>query len=201
MGQGRVTLIDFFRMVSAMMKKDGLKEYIAGNADTYLYGGPKNTKSITVRMSFGDYGYGFDLAPTQDGFFLINNEQCHYDTTGRSSTHILGSGNFNPQLIAGVPFSDPTEPKGLSAHAYDAICSWRIYHFHDTSAESGMRRYQERNHCETLYVDAANIAPYLLKLKNLNLVSYHEIRDAVRLVIPFFDDFILEPNSNDQRKA
>ncbi len=200
-GAGKSNLVDFFRLVSAMMKTDGLKEFVAGNADTYLYGGPKHTKSITVRMSFGEYGYGFDLAPTQDGFFLVNNEQCHYGNIDQSSAETIGSGNFNPQLITEVPFNEQSDSEMiyyLMAHAYNAICSWRIYHFHDTSVESGMRRYQERNHSETLHVDAANIAPYLFKLKQSNPVSYHEIRDAVRLVIPFFDDFILEPNSNDQ---
>ncbi|MBF0204963.1 MAG: AAA family ATPase, partial [Desulfamplus sp.] len=72
-GAGKSNFIEFFRMISAMMKLDGLKEFIAGNADTYLFGGPKLTKSISIKMVFGENGYDFELAPTEDGFFLINN--------------------------------------------------------------------------------------------------------------------------------
>ena len=32
-GAGKSNFIEFFRMISAMMKQDGLKEYVAGNSD------------------------------------------------------------------------------------------------------------------------------------------------------------------------
>ncbi len=191
-GAGKSNFVEFFRMISAMMKRDGLKEYVAGNADTFLFGGPKQTKAIAVKMSFGQNGYDFELAPTQDGFFLINNEQRHYFPA--NSTRNLGSGNFNPGLLADRNSSGLTSKHGASWHTYNAICSWKIYHFHDTSVESGMRRYHDQGHAETLFTDAANIAPYLYGLKTNHPDAYGDIVNAVRLVIPFFDDFILEPN-------
>lgn len=191
-GAGKSNFVEFFRMISAMMKRDGLKEYVAGNADTFLLGGPKQTAAIVVKMAFGQNGYDFDLAPTQDGFFLINNEQRHYFPA--NSTRNLGSGNFNPCLLADKDRSGLTSEHGESWYTFNAICSWKIYHFHDTSVESGMRRYHDQGHAETLFTDAANIAPYLYGLKTNHPDAYGEIVNAVRLVIPFFDDFILEPN-------
>jgi len=195
-GAGKSNFIEFFRMISAMMRIDGLKKFVAGNADTYLFGGPKETKSIFVEMYFGQNGYDFELAPTEDGFFLINNEQRHYFPRG--TTRSLGSGNFNPQLLVDKDSSGYSGPHGASWYAYNAICSWKIYHFHDTSVESGMRRYHDQGHNEALFMDASNIAPYLLMLKTDHPDRYIEIVDAVRLVIPFFDDFILKPNNNEQ---
>ncbi|WP_420267094.1 AAA family ATPase [Candidatus Magnetominusculus dajiuhuensis] len=190
-GAGKSNFVEFFRMISAMMKSDGLKEYVAGNADSYLFGGTKLTKSITVRMVFGLNGYDFELAPTQDGFFLINNEQRHYFPY--NATRNLGSGNFNPGLL-----TDKKNIETASWYTYNAICSWKIYHFHDTSNESGMRRYHDQGHAGALFMDASNIAPYLFRLKVSAPGVYSEIVETVRLVIPFFDDFILEPNIHEK---
>lgn len=194
-GAGKSNFVEFFRMISSMMKPDGLKEYVAGNADAYLYGGPKQTKSIIIKMAFGQNGYDFELAPTQDGFFLINNEQRHYFPN--DATKNLGSGNFNPSLLLDKNASGVRSEHGASWYTYNAICSWKIYHFHDTSIESGMRRYHDQGHSNVLFTDASNIAPYLLGLKTNTPDVYKEIIDVVRLVIPFFEDFILEPNINE----
>lgn len=195
-GAGKSNFIVFFRMISAMMREDGLKEFVAGDADTYLFGGPKKTKNISVKMSFGQNGYDFELAPTEDGFFLINNEQRHYSPRG--TTRNLGSGNFNPGLLQDKNSHGLNGAHGASWYTYNAICSWKIYHFHDTSLEAGMRRYQDQGHNEVLFTDASNIAPYLLMLKDEHSDAYNEIIDAVRLVTPFFDDFVLKPQKNEK---
>jgi len=194
-GSGKSNFIAFFRMIAAMMKPDGLKEYVAGNADAYLFGGPKRTKAIGVRMAFGQNGYEFELAPTEDGFFLINNEQRHHFPT--KTTKNLGSGNFNPEILKDKDRQGLNSEHGASWYTHQAICSWQIYHFHDTGHDAGMRRYQDQGHKETLYTDASNIAPFLLGLKQTHPLVYTEIIHAVQLVIPFFNDFILEPTHHE----
>jgi predicted ATPase len=196
-GAGKSNFVDFFRMIAAMMKQDGLKEFVAGGADLYLFGGPKETKKIVVKMIFGPNGYDFELAPTDDGFFLINNEQRHYFPV--ESTRNLGSGNFNPALLYDRDDSPVlgTGEHGASWYTYNAITSWKIYHFHDTTRESGMRRYHDIGHNETLFTDASNIAPFLLRLREENKQDYQKIIETIRLVLPFFDDFILKPNAHE----
>lgn len=83
-GAGKSNFVEFFRMLLAMMKQDGLRQFVAGNADAYLFGGPKTTATIKVGMRFGDNGYDFELSPTEDGFFLINNELRHYFPKNRT---------------------------------------------------------------------------------------------------------------------
>jgi len=198
-GAGKSNFIDFFRMISAMMKSDGLKEFIAGNADVYLFGGPKNTKKITVKMAFGQNGYDFELAPTEDGFLLINNEKRHFFVSKeKKSTLNLGSGNFNPQLLHDKNRANiGGTGHGASWYTYESICSWQIYHFHDTTKEAGMRRYHDVGHNEVLFADGANIAPFLFFLREGKKTIYEEIIAAVRLVNPFFADFILEPDKQE----
>jgi predicted ATPase len=69
-----------------------------------------------------------------------------------------------------------------------------VYHFHDTGERAPMRRSEIVEDHHKLRGDAANIAPLLLHLKNDEYFAgyYKKIVDAVRLVIPFFDDFRLD---------
>ena len=194
-GAGKSNFIEFFRLISAMMKTDGLKQFIAGNADTYLFAGAKETKSINIEMSFDQNGYDFELAPTEEGFFLINHEKRCYFPTG--SNWFLGSGNFSPKLLVDRHSSGVTGGRSISAYIYDAICSWKIYHFHDTTEQAGMRRFHDMGHNHVLLRDAANIAPFLFHLKDNHPIEYQAIRETISLVIPFFDDFILSPNKDE----
>ena len=52
-GTGKSNFIELFRIISAMMKTGGLKEYVEGTADAYFYGGPKQTPVIEVKLEFG----------------------------------------------------------------------------------------------------------------------------------------------------
>ncbi len=186
-GAGKSNLISFFRMLSAMMKTDGLKQFIAGNANSYLFNGPKITKEINIRMVLGQNGYDFDLAPTVDGFFLINNEQRHHFPN--NATRNFGSGQFNPGLLAEKDNSGIRTEREASWYTYNSIKSWQIYHFHDTSSTAGMRQYEIIQDSKVLRTDASNIAPFLHRLKIEAPNEYQEILDAVRIVLPFFDEF------------
>jgi predicted ATPase len=79
------------------------------------------------------------------------------------------------------------------------ISSWQIYHFHDTSATATMRHYEIVEDSKFLRADASNIAPFLLKLREEHFKTYQNILNAIRLVMPFFNDFILEPRKIGQK--
>ena len=87
-----------------------------------------------------------------------------------------------------------------SKRVVDAITSWKIYHFHDTSVTAGMRHYEIVQDNKYLRFDASNIAPYLLRLKKQHADVYQEILNSVRLVMPFFDKFILESESFGEKR-
>jgi predicted ATPase len=56
-----------------------------------------------------------------------------------------------------------------------------------------MRRDQPLRDWERLRHDASNIAPFLAHLEQEEPDAYALIRDTVRLIAPFFDDFLLRP--------
>ena len=195
-GAGKSNFIEFFKLLFAVLKSDWLNEYIRGVADVYLFGGPKVTKSITAELEFGGYyTTSIELLPNENGDLYVVNDyrNCSNWEAALSSSN---EGNFIPWAF------EPLVRKGLMRMVSDKeipnpTAFWQIYHFHDTTKEAGMRRYHDQGHNETLFADASNIAPFLMRLRDENSREYNEILNAVRLVIPFFDDFILKPDANE----
>lgn len=194
-GAGKSNFIDFFRMLRAMMElplpglaSASLKTYIAigGGSDDFLFNGPKITEQIEVETIFGHNGYRFKLTPTADeAFILVDEAQC----TDRipSQWRDMGSGHVKPEIL-----------KEKNSAVYETISSWQIYHFHDTGKTAPMRRFETIYDNNYLRFDASNIAPFLLYLQDDEEVVYSQIVDTIRLVAPFFDNFVLKPNSNEK---
>lgn len=205
-GAGKSNFIDFFRMLRAMMglplpglSSASLQAYIAdgGGSDDFLFGGPKVTEQIEVKMLFGVNGYRFKLAPTTDETFLINDEARLY-TGGTTGWWEMGSGNVTPKLLKEINDRGYTGGRSVASYVYESISSWKIYHFHDTSKFAPMRRFETIDDADYLRFDAANIAPFLLDLKDNETNVYQQIVETIRLVTPFFDDFILKPNRQEK---
>ena len=209
-GAGKSNFIDFFRMLRAMMELSlpglasaNLQAYTAdgGGSDDFLFNGPEVTEQIEVETRFGPNGYRFKLAPTTDETFIINDEARYYEG-GYSRWRELGSGQTTPELLRDKNSKGAVGGRSVASYIYDAISSWKIYHFHDTGKNAAMRRYKTIDDNEYLRFDAANIAPFLLDLKTSKRSSrtsaYNQIVDTIRLVTPFFDDFFLKPNDNEK---
>ena len=193
-GSGKSNFVEFFKLLSAMMRPDGLNEYVtqAGGADVFLFGGIKTTPSIPVRLRFGENGYDFEWTPTENASFLVNKEQRYWFADQQTHTKQLGSGNKDAGLLREKDGTGYRGGHNASWYTYQAICSWKTYQFHDTTREAGLRRFQETGNNLTLNNDAANIAPYLLKLKLKHPDTYERIVRHIRIVAPFFYDFIFE---------
>ncbi len=203
-GAGKSNFVDFFRLLRAMMElplphlqNSSLQAYIAdgGGSDDFLFNGPKVTKYVEAVLLFGDNGYRFKLVPTSDETFIINDEAQYGKASGWRD---LGAGHTTSRLLG-----ERTEPSAqggpnAASYVYEAIASWKIYHFHDTSSIAPVRRSESVEDCEYLRFDAANIAPFLLELKRSETKTYERIVESVRLVAPFFDDFLMRPNGQDK---
>lgn len=195
-GAGKSNLVEFFRLLR-VMADEGLAEYVrqAGGADGFFFLGPKRTSEIFARLEFGQHVYEFELKPTTVDELMVADERVQYTGgQGYGGLHSIGTGNRESQL---KPLKD--EPasfgrgRGVPGHVHNAVSSWTVYHFHDTSMFAPMRRDQSARDRRQLRSDASNIAAFLFHLKSLYSDKYGMIRDTVRLVAPFFDDFVLEP--------
>jgi predicted ATPase len=198
-GAGKSNLISFFRMLSALI--DGsLNRYVEdnGNAGDILFNGRKVTKKMEFEVLFGARGYRFKLVPTPKDTCSIE-EEARYYKHGSSGWWEFGDSSAGKSRMVEEVVEKHFNAK-YSQPVYDSIASWQIYHFHDTSATAGMRHYEIVQDNKNLRADAANIGPFLLKLKKKHKQEYKEILNAIRLVTPFFDDFILEPRESGSKE-
>ncbi len=202
-GSGKSNFIDIFRLLRAMLElslpdlnNPNLQSYFldGDGFDNFLFNGPRVTDKMEFEFFFGQNGYKFELVPSSGERVLIENEEKYYKPSG---WNILNTSGLIPYLLNDRLEKGINQPVGVSHYIYGTIESWRIYHFHDTSKRASMRRLQKVEDNEYLRFDASNIAPFLLNLREKENRSYQNIVDTVRLIAPFFNDFLLKPNSND----
>jgi predicted ATPase len=191
-GAGKSNFVDFFRLLRAMAEEN-LTGFVnkQGGADGFFYLGPRITSRIQVHLRFGHNQYKFTLEPTASNELLIAEEQICY------GTHWEGIGNGQKESMLRSVKDERSRwghYPGMGHYVHDALSSWTVYHFHDTSALAPVRREQSARDFDYLRPDASNIAAYLLSLKTKQQAVYELIRDTVRLIAPFFDDFVLRPD-------
>ena len=199
-GSGKSNFIQIFRLLMAMTRKN-LQKFVRenGGADNFLHNGPRQTSSIRMAFEFaslsdsaqGPNAYRLELAPTVDETFLVSEERKYVTSSWRS----YGGPSSESRLFdeRGETSLSGKSP-GVGHYVYEAIASWMVYHFHDTSSTAPMRRSEIVEDNRILRSDGANIAPFLLGLKNSDdhRALYREIVEATRLILPFFDDFLLD---------
>ena len=199
-GAGKSNFIQIFRMLGAMTQKN-LSKFVLerGGADSFLFNGPRATPKIEAAFEFessssfseGANQYKFELAPTADEKFIVSEERKYVTTNWRS----YGSPSDESRLYDQKDeASCDGRRNGVGHFVYEAISHWMVYHFHDTSDKAPMRRSEIVEDYHRLRSDAANIAPFLLNLRNTKISKkyYEEIVNAVRLVNPFFEGFRLD---------
>lgn len=193
-GAGKSNLVDFFRLLEAMVI-EGLSKFTLskGGADNLLFNGPKETPVIFAEMFFGSNGYGFTLEPTASEVFMVSSESTFYD--GQPGWRKLTSATNESRLKSWANNRSRHFPSslGVKGHIHSAISSWRVYHFHDTSSIAPVRRASQIQDKYRLAGDGGNIAAVLHSLKMAHPLVYERIVQTIRSVAPYFGDFILEP--------
>jgi len=205
-GAGKSNLISVFKFLDQIVN-GRLQLYVAerGGADRLLHHGGKQTKAIELCFGFGQNAYQVKLTPAIGDALIFEYETIYYHNSSKFPEPMpiqIGQGNKESNLIdtAGTTGSG----KRVAQYILDAISNWTVYHFHDTSDSAPSKKIGDIDDNRFFRPDAANLAPFLYRLKNTNLSvntsAYQDIVETIRLVAPFFEDFILEPSRNNPEK-
>jgi predicted ATPase len=191
-GSGKSNFVGVFQLLHAI-REGQLREYVAkaGGAERVLHFGSKVTNAIQLHVSFRDgvNQYHIDLAPTGDDQLYPVNERVYFWDRAQFPTPY----NFSlaPRgMEAGI--SDPN-PRRTARYVRDHLGQWRVYHFHDTSNTSPLKKTADLHDNAFLRADGANLAAFLYLLAQKHESSYGLIRNTVQQVAPFFRDFQLAP--------
>lgn len=185
-GAGKSNFIGFFRMIQNILNRN-LQNYVgqAGGPDAMLHFGRKVSPAVKGELYFGHNGYLFDLQPTADNRLMFSHEALWWNMKGEWHP---GSGHFETKFADRGPHGE------IWAHVVPAMRSWRVYHFHDTSSTAFVKQLHNVGDNLFLRDDASNLAAFLLLLRTRFPEHYGRIVKTVRLVAPFFGDFLLRPS-------
>ncbi len=189
-GSGKSNFIGVFSFLHAI-REGQLRAYVtaAGGAEKVLHFGSKTTPEIRFLFSFADGTslYDLTLTPTEEDGLFPSREVVHWeDRTKRRFAELVPRQQGRE---AGI--SNPEEPR--AQWVGDRLVRWRVYHLHDTSSSSPMRKTAKLDDNDFLRSDGSNLAPFLYYLRERHEDSYSLIQRTVQGVAPFFDDFQLKP--------
>ncbi len=182
-GAGKSNFISLFRMLADIVDQR-LQFFVKSEdgPDALLFGGRKKTSVMSVELYFAKNGYQFELAPAGQQM-VFSSEHTYFDGDLTTVRRPLGSGHTEAKL-------PKLEDDKIAAYVLPAVESWRVFHFHDTSASANVRQAQPLRENLKLKPDASNLAPFLRMLREKHADSYSTIVETVRMVAPFFKDFV-----------
>ena len=177
-GSRKSNFIGVFAFLHAI-REGRLRDYVtaAGGGERVLHFGSRSTKEIRIRLWFRDGSrYDLRLTPTVEDSLFPSRKV----------------------LFPGETFSDSTlisswNPEHRDFREFLQLGNWLLYHLHDTSESSPMRKTARVDDNRLLRADGSNLASFLYLLREKHIESYVLIQRAVQRVTPFFDDFRLEP--------
>ncbi len=200
-GSGKSTFIGAFEFLHEICE-GRLKDYVtkAGGAEKVLHFGSKTTKAITLSLSFEKKvnEYELELTPTvDDGLFPSSEVVSYHDRNAYPGPldRVLSAAQEGRE--AGI--SNPRNR--VASWVRSRLRSWRIYHLHDTSSSSPMRKTAKVDDNRFFRPDGSNLAAFLYYLQEKHYESYSLIERSVQRVAPFFDDFQLRASRTSNRRT
>jgi predicted ATPase len=191
-GTGKSNFISYFQMLGEVIEQRlQIWTGLQGSADRILSFGIKETTVLESLISFGKrIGYEFKISPTADEKFVFLSERSFWVDnieTGEKRWESLGNGHMEAKIKKSY--------ESLDKSCYGSISRRKTYHFHDTGDTAKVKLRSSLHDSQYLRPDAANLAAFLYRLRISSPNEYQQIVKVVRLIIPFFDDFELIPQS------
>jgi predicted ATPase len=198
-GAGKSNFIALFELLNHIVGGK-FQSFVAraGGAESFLYYGQKVTENIYVKLNFGPNSYECTWLPTVNDELFFDEEVSSLHAYGHPTKHYMGSGHKESKLAIRSKYNIGNNPTNIEAYVLDSLKSWKVYHFHDTSVSAAVKKPIDINDNIYLRHDASNLAAFLYLLKETKIEHYEAIRDTIRLVTPFFDDFFLEPDRKNE---
>ncbi len=195
---GKSNLIGFFRFLQWMLTPPGqLQIYVRdnGGASAFLHYGPDRTPELSAELELetadGTSEYAFRLLYAAGDTFGFSEERYRYSrATSRTEAPWM-------TLRPGVPeagLNAKAEAGDTTARTISGLIrSCVVHQFHNTSRTSRVKQRWNRDDNYYLKEDAANLGPFLLRLRQDAPAAYRRIVETIRLVFPLFSDFELNP--------
>lgn len=195
-GAGKSNLISFFKLLNWMTPSPGNLQFFigkAGGANALLHDGASTTPQINAALTFetsnGRNEYAMQLNYAAPDTLIFADERYRFTPPDKQHEWILlGAGHREMRLI-----EQAEQGKRSARYILNLLKRCVVYQFHNTSESARIRQRWDINDNRFLKDDGANLAPLLLRLRDVEPRAYARIVETIRLIAPFFGDFVLEP--------
>jgi predicted ATPase len=221
-GAGKSNLISFFRFLEWMTRSPGELQYFVGKhggASTLLHESAQVTPELAATLVFendqGQHEYAIRLAHAARDTLVFVEERFRLSWSalpgsaewvsldvGRQEREIVRVAEL-PASAEWVSFDVGHQEAEIVRAAEQGVSAARpilrmlrgcgVYQFHDTSDTARVRQRWQVEDNRILKEDAANLAPFLHRLRQANPKQYARIVETIRQIAPFFADFELAP--------
>ena len=192
-GAGKTNFISIFKLLNNMIEGN-FQKFITqgGGAENYLFFGSKITEHIELFLQFGANGYEVKFYQDNSNKLMFEKETCFFKGSDHKTPYkdVIGKNHSETELLEIVKNPKMT----IGDHIIKNFKSWKSYQFHDTSETAKVKKPCQLNDNMYLRTDASNLAAFLYLMQEKHTANYEAIKDTVRLVAPFFDNFILRPD-------
>lgn len=196
-GSGKSNFLGVFSLLAAL-RRSRLQHYIqkAGGANQILHFGAEQTDAVELEWCFRNddvqnrYRIRLEvnaldqLAPAGEEISIWNQEQ--YETPASMAL-------APNKLEAGISIAQDVRFPDVLKYIQGRLDMYQTYHFPYAGFNSPMLRNAEMRLSYPLLPSGENLAPFLYSLREHHKDRYELIRRTLRMVTPFFDDFVLEP--------
>jgi predicted ATPase len=199
-GAGKSNFVQALELLGRIVDSElGLFVGLNGGASALLNNGDA-TARIHLQLDADPNAYEASLVPAANDELIFEREVTYFQADGydRPYNHVLGQGHRESKLSG-----EATEQPGrIASHVIELLKGCKVFHFHDTSADAPVKRLVPTADNLALGKDAGNLAAYLLRLQDSDepteQAAYRRIVGAVKLVAPFFREFVLQPEKADR---
>jgi predicted ATPase len=194
-GAGKSNFISFFRFLGKLMAEE-LQFHVAktGGANALLYDGagttPEMAATISSALTEGVLNYHIRLSHAAGDTLVFTEEQIWHGDERRG--RFAGGREAKLAALATI-HAQETILAQEEAQLFQLLRGCAVYHFQNTSETARIRQRWDKEDNHSLKEDGANLAPFLLRLRETAPKVYGRIVATVRQVAPFFHDFVLEP--------
>lgn len=190
-----------------------------GEMENILFNGPKITKKIHTELLFneGRNGYRFDLSLTAAAGFQINNEEMGYLKGSLMDWFPHGGGRTRPALIDDSAYRSQhirNEIKSWQIYHFHDTSQLASVRLPSRAYDNKFFQFDASNLAAFLYalkngLTSGSFSPYsdiegepigkeiqlpVLQPKNQSFCdAYKDIVETIKIIAPYFEDFILEP--------
>lgn len=196
-GSGKSNFLSAFKLLNFAMT-GGFQVFVQeqGGGSKLLHHGPKVTQQILAHLDFeseaGTNSYVVRWVPIAGDRLIFAEEEILFRRPEAPAPRKENLGGGQRESVL-TDSANPSAQSKTARFIKGCLERFRVYHFHDTSSTAHIKKLCRVQDNRYLRGDGGNLAAFLHMLRDQHSAHYEKIRRTIKLVAPFFGDFVLQP--------